>query len=390
MTKKNLDHFMMDGMILNWRDIDKCYLILILGGLDVLLWILWWWGSFFITELHVWINFAFYPTLILVFSLLAAGFFILIILTKCLKNNRTYERCISYITVGYFGFLFIFGGYCIGILSPATIASYVSLVTVALLLFDRKIVYLTVIPITSIILICIGLTLTGKLAYAPAFSQYLQSMPLHTNHFWVYCMLYSYIPIFFTSIILFETLLTQWRKRERTIQQNSILDPLTGIFNRRKMSENLDELNQQGDGFSIVLLDLDHFKNINDTYGHQIGDIVLKRIAIILTEQIGEGDSVGRFGGEEYIILLKNKKIPDAIAVAERCRHAIDSDTIQLDYGQILDVTASFGVTTMRYPTLSNDEIIRQADQALYLAKRNGRNQVCHYFEIQATSLTDL
>lgn len=371
------------GLIVNWRDIDKCFLVLLLGGLDILSWIIWWWISGSNSDLHIWINLDFYPTLMTAYSLLAFGFLILILLTKLLYRNPIYNKLVPYITIAYFGSSFIFGGFCVGILSPATIAGYVSLVTVALVLFERKVVYATVLPITSFILICISMSLAGTLEYSPIFSQQLQSMPLYKNSFWVYSMVYFYAPIFFISIVLFETLLIQWREREKAIQQASIIDSLTGIFNRRKMGELFESLKEQQGAFAIILLDLDHFKVINDTYGHDIGDIVLKRVARLLTENIDTEDTVGRFGGEEFIIFLKSDRLADAILVAEQCREAIASEIIYLDHQQKLQVSASFGITVARYPIHSKEEVVRQADQALYLAKRNGRNQVRHFFEIK-------
>ena len=379
---------MNEVMIMNWRDIDKCYLILTLGGLAFLSWVIWWWVCGSISDIQVWINQPFYPILMKAYSLLTCGFFLLIILTKYLQANRTYVKIIPYFTIAYFGIAFIFGGFCIGILSPATIAGYVSLVTLALILFERKVVYLTSIPITCFILICIGLSLTGKVVYAPIYSQQLQSMPLFENEFWVYCMLFFYVPIFFTSIILFEILLTQWRKREQTIQQISLIDPLTGIYNRRKISESIEATKEQQQPFSIILLDLDYFKNINDRFGHDVGDMVLKQVASILNENIFEPDCVGRFGGEEFIILIHDSQLRQVINIAEQCRKLIENEIIILEPNQTFKITASFGIAVSTNPFLSTkEEIIRQADQALYLAKRNGRNQVRHFFEIEKIQL---
>ena len=258
--------------------------------------------------------------------------------------------------------------------SPASSAGYVSLVTVALVLFERKVVYLIIIPITGFMLISLGLSLMNKMTYAPIFSEHLQSMSLYKNTFWVFCMLYFYIPIFFASLVLFEVLLIQWRKREQMIQRISVLDPLTGIYNRRRIGENIDLLKQQQSSFAIVLLDLDYFKSVNDQYGHDIGDAVLKQVAKILTENIREQDVVGRFGGEEFIILLNNGALENALRLAERCRQAIEKEEIRLDHQQTLKVTASFGVAVSTNPFLTTkEELIRQADQALYLAKNKGR-----------------
>ncbi len=378
--------FIHDNMIMNWSNYKKCSLVLLLGGIDVLLWIIWWYFSEAKVDIQPWINQAFYPTYIRMLSLATIGFFALIFLIRSLKKISIFEKIIPYITIAYFGTIFIYGAYCIGIFSPASTAGFVSLITVGLVLFERRVVYLTVIPISGFMLICIVLSLTGQIRYAPIFSEELLVMPLYRNAFWVYCMLYFYIPIFFASLVLFEVLLTQWRKREKMIEQVSIIDPLTGIFNRRKISENIDMLKQQQSSFAIVLLDLDYFKDINDKYGHDIGDIVLQQVAGILTENIHEEDIVGRFGGEEFIILTRGGQLAKAIDIAERCRKAIEKEVILLDTQRKISITASFGVAASINPFgITKEEIIRQADQALYLAKKNGRNQVRHFLEIKIT-----
>jgi diguanylate cyclase (GGDEF)-like protein len=380
------DRFAHDRMIMNWSNLKKCILILLLGGLDVSSWALWWYCSQTNTDLQPWINQAFYPTYIRMLSFAAFGFFVLIFFIRAINKISFLKKIIPYITIAYFGLIFIYGAYCIGISSPASIAGFVSIITVGLVLFERRVVYLTVVPISIFILISIALTLTGKIVYAPIFSEKLLAMRLYQNPFWVYSMLYFYIPIFFASLVLFEILLTQWRKRERMIEQVSIIDPLTGIFNRRKISENIDVLKQRQNSFAIVLLDLDYFKDINDKYGHDIGDIVLKQVANILTENIRDDDIVGRFGGEEFIILTRGGQLVKAIDIAERCRKAIEKEVIVLDPQRKITVTASFGVAASITPfSISKEEIIRQADQALYLAKKNGRNQVRHFLEIKIT-----
>lgn len=380
-SAQNLRH---DSMILNWSNFKKCSLVLLLGAIDVFSWILWWYFSQGKTDIQQWINQDFYQTYLSMLSLATFGFFVFIFLIWSLNKIAFMDKIIPYITIAYFGLIFIYGAYCIGISSPASIAGFVSLITVGLVLFERRVVYLTIVPISFFILISIALTLTGKIAYAPIFSEKLLTMPLYKNEFWVYSMLYFYIPIFFASLVLFEILLSQWRKREKMIEHVSIIDPLTGIFNRRKISENIDMLKQQQSSFAIVLLDLDYFKDINDKYGHDIGDIVLQQVAGILTENIHEEDIVGRFGGEEFIILTRGGQLVKAIDIAERCRKAIEKQVILLDTHRKISITASFGVAASINPfIITKEEIIRQADQALYLAKKNGRNQVRHFLEIK-------
>ncbi|WP_037287535.1 sensor domain-containing diguanylate cyclase [Saccharibacillus sacchari] len=160
----------------------------------------------------------------------------------------------------------------------------------------------------------------------------------------------------------------------RDLQELMQADSLTGIYNRRKMDELLGEAmssDEANDSLSIVLLDIDWFKRINDTYGHLCGDEVLKRTAAILREDVcGTGD-VGRWGGEEFLLLLRNKKADEAVTIAERIRVTLE----QTDFGAPGSVTASFGVTAAR-PGEEIRQLFKRADDALYSAKHGGRNRV--------------
>jgi diguanylate cyclase (GGDEF)-like protein len=158
-------------------------------------------------------------------------------------------------------------------------------------------------------------------------------------------------------------------------------DPLTGIYNRRYISEKLpvDLLNAAllSTKLSVVMADIDHFKNVNDTYGHLAGDYTLKCFAKKMTDCLKRGsDWIARFGGEEFLICLPGADIDVAKAAAETMRQAIEAQTIRYESGEI-HITVSFGVYCVK-PDASEsvDDILRQADLRLYTAKKNGRNRV--------------
>ena len=158
-------------------------------------------------------------------------------------------------------------------------------------------------------------------------------------------MLYFILPILAVCMVLFEILLSQWRHREQLIKQLSQIDPLTNLFNRRSINQCLDKLNAAATpNYALVLLDLDHFKKINDHYGHHKGDETLVEVSAVLNQQLRESDVVGRFGGEEFILVLKNTSLEKAEQVAERCRIAIQQLQIFSDEGELIPVTASFGI----------------------------------------------
>ncbi|HHU5620959.1 TPA: GGDEF domain-containing protein, partial [Acinetobacter baumannii] len=179
----------------------------------------------------------------------------------------------------------------------------------------------------------------------------------------------------------FEILLTQWRQRETYIQRLSQIDPLTNVLNRRSLNTHLEALHEQQFDYAVILLDIDHFKKINDIYGHHQGDQVLIEIARCLSENLRNEDIIGRFGGEEFILLLPHTDIIQAEKIAERCRQALQELTIFNNQNIQIHVSASFGISSSAF---ANDPylVIRQADQALYAVKASGRNQVRTFHQL--------
>lgn len=372
--------FMNSSVIMRWDNISKSILVLILGGLDFLIWTVWIVLSDWLPTWRYWLNLDHYPFYLYWICTGCVIYFVLAYVCYRYKTHRIIKAIMPYVATSYMGLTMLVCGYGIGISSPATIAGYISLVTVGLVLYERKIIYTTFIPITIFLFIAIIATSKGLLQYAPIFSDELNSTILHENMYWVYTQLYLYIPIFFASIVLFEILLIQWRNRETLINEISLKDPLTGIFNRRSIGQNLNAIQKSHTHYALVLLDLDHFKNINDQYGHDVGDQVLIQVAKTLTDSLRSQDSVGRFGGEEFILILPNNSLEQAMLIAERCRKNVEKMVLRVET-QALKITASFGVAISQQNTTKED-VTRQADQALYFAKNNGRNQVRTFFEI--------
>jgi len=160
-------------------------------------------------------------------------------------------------------------------------------------------------------------------------------------------------------------------------------DALTGLDNRRHLEERIDEMFEHArrlnEPFSCVMCDLDRFKSVNDTYGHQAGDAVLKQFARILRNEVREIDRVGRYGGEEFMLLLPGTVLDAAVTFAERVRKEVEGHTFTFDGTQICR-TASFGVSAWPHPRIINcDVLVRAADDALYVAKETGRNRVVRF-----------
>ncbi|HVP20614.1 MAG TPA: diguanylate cyclase [Anaerolineaceae bacterium] len=169
------------------------------------------------------------------------------------------------------------------------------------------------------------------------------------------------------------------RLHER-IQQIAITDSLTHLLNRRGFFNYAEReflrFLRTRKSLSLILLDIDHFKQINDTYGHAFGDQVLQELASICTKSIRKVDLLGRYGGDEFIILLPDTDSLHAVRIAERVRESFDSTPFKLKDESIVSFSASFGVTQAIDNTSSLNELIPQADAALYVSKKQGRNQV--------------
>ncbi|MBN1354974.1 diguanylate cyclase [bacterium] len=182
--------------------------------------------------------------------------------------------------------------------------------------------------------------------------------------------------------------LTKMAEQKDQLEQLSITDELTGIFNRRYFFRMLDteweRAERYGRPLSLILFDIDHFKKINDTYGHAAGDEVLRRIAGKMNEILRDSDTLARFGGEEFTILLPETDQRTAVEVAMRIRHEIQNLRIQIASHVKIGTEISGGISTrMAGQGMENpDELVRQADLALYRAKAAGRNRIIAFSDL--------
>lgn len=190
------------------------------------------------------------------------------------------------------------------------------------------------------------------------------------------------------GIELLDNLRSESEDKQHLMIQNVIkdkmvrTDALTGLYNRTALNEHLDMLLRYADseGFSlhVAMLDLDHFKSVNDTYGHQAGDLVLKRTAAAVKEEISSSDFAARYGGEEFTIVFTDRTLEEVRQVLERVRRSVEAVQHQELKGR--RVTVSIGL----YPYgkgMEREKLIEQADACLYEAKRTGRNKLCDHLE---------
>ncbi|HEY4131872.1 MAG TPA: diguanylate cyclase [Gemmatimonadaceae bacterium] len=192
------------------------------------------------------------------------------------------------------------------------------------------------------------------------------------------------------SMLRIKRLQEELEERERQLLEAnerlrymSQTDGLTGLDNRRNLEERIDEMFEHAkrlsEPFACVMCDIDRFKSVNDTYGHQAGDAVLKQFAKILRNELRQIDRAGRYGGEEFMLLLPGTVLDAAVTFAERVRKQVESHTFTFE-GSSICRTASFGVSAWPHPRIKHcDGLVRAADDALYVAKEKGRNRVIRF-----------
>ncbi|MCX8021562.1 MAG: GGDEF domain-containing protein [Syntrophorhabdaceae bacterium] len=214
--------------------------------------------------------------------------------------------------------------------------------------------------------------------------------PLHENYKEHYVMIFEHHRLTHNELVLTLSKLNdevvdltrqlekkniQLKEALNTVKRIMNKDHLTGILNRRAFEKALKrEISfaiRHKLPLSLVIVDIDHFKKINDTYGHETGDLVLKRFAKTLEKYIREEDILGRIGGEEFVLLLPNTDVKHALYASERIRQKVERLKISGIKGNI---TASFGITELS-PSDDMKSLLKRADDALYEAKRNGRNR---------------
>jgi len=170
-------------------------------------------------------------------------------------------------------------------------------------------------------------------------------------------------------------------QRFSSIKNIAIYDTLTGLYNRRYFEEKLGVDAQKsfhgGTPLSLVMVDLDHFKKVNDAFGHTEGDQVLCKISSLLKNSVRKKDTVARYGGEEFILILPEAGLEESFVIAERIRRLVERTSFEVGQAQV-NLTVSMGISHFpSHRAKSKEELIKMADRALYDAKRGGRNKVC-------------
>lgn len=205
----------------------------------------------------------------------------------------------------------------------------------------------------------------------------------HNNMFYYISILYSasFLVTAYFSLLVYD-FIRRSNELYRRYKEESQVDFLTGVYNHRQFNEFLDEITmikENPENLSILAIDIDHFKIVNDTYGHPEGDLILAKLGKILKSTTRKFDIVGRTGGEEFTIMLLDCTNHRALEIAERIRSTVENETFPISSGKQLHITISIGISN--YPETTDDTnlLIKQADIALYAAKKSGRNRVCTF-----------
>ena len=195
------------------------------------------------------------------------------------------------------------------------------------------------------------------------------------------------------SMLRIKQLQTELNQANEKLKTISLTDGLTGIENRRSLEERLKEVWSHSvrlhEPIALVMCDIDKFKSVNDTYGHLAGDDVLKEFARLLKDEAREIDRVGRYGGEEFLLILPGTVLDAAVTFAERLREKVENHTFSYE-GGTLRRTMSCGVAGSPHPKVKDQEaLVRSADEALYVAKETGRNKVIRFDGTEFNAHTD-
>lgn len=172
------------------------------------------------------------------------------------------------------------------------------------------------------------------------------------------------------------------RDLEKQMRELADYDSMTNLYNRGAcllaLESAIRQIKRAQTDLVVLYIDIDHFKNVNDSYGHDVGDMVIKRFAHYLKASLRDSDIIGRIGGEEFLVGLPNLGLNNGQLVAEKLRSGIENESITLDDKTTIQFTISIGMSIYHYTEEVNTmEILKKADIALYNAKNNGRNRVC-------------
>lgn len=309
---------------------------------------------------------------------LIAGTFVIAAL--CLLVRRTHPETLwlQHLAAQYYALSLVACSYYVGTMTFATGIVLLGAPVFGFILLNRVVVWWAA---ASGALALVSLTYASTFGWIPYAPSMVPPQDAAARLWWINTMYLFSAPHVLVILVFADQTVSWWHQREDTIRELGSTDMLTGLHNRRSIMEQLEKevarSRRDGQPLSVVLLDLDHFKRINDTWGHPTGDRVLQRSARVLRESLRQHDSVGRYGGEEFMLLLPGTTLEGARILLERCREQVADSIVDADTGESVRLSASFGLAcTDGLPDVEAEDLIRLADEALYRAKAAGRNRI--------------
>lgn len=309
--------------------------------------------------------------------MLSAG---LILLTRLAQTRNRQSVFYEYLATLYFGVSHVYYAYCVGLMSLPVGVVLAGAPVVGFIFFDRLAVASAF--VISLVLV-IGLSLASfmdVLPYAPLAQNLYQGDGRLSMGWQLTYMVFASPHLVFIFALAYYVL-QRWRIREQEAMHLSRTDSLTGLVNRRHILSLLEQekvaCEKREIPLCLVMVDLDHFKSINDRWGHDVGDQVLIMAALALKNTVRQLDHVGRYGGEEFLVILPGLEAEQARCLAERIRTTIAALVLELPDGESLSLSASLGMSCYTVSQIVTvDDLVKQADVALYKAKGTGRDRL--------------
>jgi diguanylate cyclase (GGDEF)-like protein len=362
--------------ILDWSLSQKCILTMLLQAAVEMFFLSWKVYVLLNPKMSAWVNVDVMQAQLPISIMALCGCLLLVMLSWLLAGHPRIMRWMPHLCAWLVAFIMSYHAHMIGTLTPLTGIMTIGVGIFGLLLFGRWVTYPPVIAAFILLGISSVLSVSGLVMYGPLFQQPVLPAPKESL-FWLGTVTLFGAPLTIGIFLLLDHVIAQWKRNAADIWRLSQTDALTGLYNRHYLSQALKEQANQPSMVSMALLDIDYFKRINDQCGHLVGDRVLQDVAACLHQATRQTDWVGRFGGEEFLIVMPNTSAEDAQQAIERCRINLHAITVHSTQGERWNVSASFGLITLTGP-FDVSAGLSEVDSLLYEAKRQGRNRVIY------------